>query len=91
MNRKIKWAASLVIVLLVSAACELGVVKSTPTPVPEQVQLSVLVQPADKGFVELDGSLITPGIAVPVKTGKQVNLVAKSLDEKWRFINPLAD
>ena len=83
MNRTIKWISSLVIVLLFSTACELGL--GGPTYVPEPVELSVLVLPSDKGYVEIDGSIITPGIPVQVKKGKLVNLVARSRDEGWEF------
>ena len=83
MDNAIKWASSLAILLLFSAACQIGI--GEPTPVPEQVELSVLVGPSDKGYVEIDGSIITPGIPVPVKHGELVNLAAKSLDEGWQF------
>ena len=83
MNRTIGWASAVVAVFLFSAACELGL--GLPTPAPEGVELSVLIQPADKGYVELDGSLMSAGVAVPVKRGKLVNLAAISLDEEWRF------
>ena len=79
----IKLASLLLVLLLASAACELGI--SVPTPAPDGVELSVLVEPAGKGYVELDGSLISPGVAVPVNHGKLVNLVAKPSGEGWQF------
>ena len=83
MNRTIKWPFSLVILFLFLTACEIGIAQ--PTTVPGEVELSVLIQPPDKGYVEMDGSLLTSGVAVQVKTGKLVNLVAKSSDEGWEF------
>ena len=84
MDRAIKWASFLAIVFLL-AACDLGVEVTTPVPEPEEVELSVLVSPQDKGYVEVDGSIVTPGAAVPFKWGKQVSLVARPLEEDWHF------
>ena len=83
MNRTIKWAFLLLALFWSSTACEFGI--AVPTPASEEVELSVLVQPADKGYVEMNGSIIAPGVSVPVKRGKLVNLVARSSDEGWEF------
>ena len=68
MNRTMVLLTALVALFLVSAACELGV--GIPTPVPDQVELSVLVRPADKGYVEIDGAVITSGIPVGFPVSK---------------------
>ena len=83
MNRTIKWIFVLSVLFLSSAACEFGI--AVPTPASDEVELSVLVQPADKGYVEIDGSITATGVSVPVKRGKLVNLVARSSDEGWEF------
>ncbi|MDP6453294.1 MAG: hypothetical protein QF898_08310, partial [SAR202 cluster bacterium] len=86
MNRTIMWATALTMVFLFSTACELGIEVSTPIPqTPDDVELSVLIVPPDRGYVEIDGSIITSGIAVPINHGKLVNLVAKPIDTDWQF------
>ncbi len=86
MMHTFKFVAAMAILLLVSTACELGISASTPVPAaPEDVELSVLISPAGVGYVEYDGAIIDDGVAVPVKDGKLVNLVAKSSDAEWRF------
>ncbi len=57
------------------AICEVGV--SLPAQVPDTVEFSVLISPADKRYVEVDGAIITSGVAVPFQEGKVVNLVAR--------------
>ena len=83
MNGRLKPLLTLVLLFLVSAACELGL--GLPTPVPDQVELSVLIRPPDKGYVEVDGAIINSGIAVGFPGGKLVNLVAKSSEAGWVF------
>ena len=84
MNRTILWAFLLLVLFWSSTACQFGIAVPTP-PASEEVELSVLIHPADKGYVEIDGSIITPGASVPVKRGKLVNLVARPSDEGWEF------
>ena len=83
MDHMVRWAASLVVVLLSTVACDLGL--RLPTTVPDNVELSVLIGPPDKGYVEIDGAIITSGVGVPFPGGKLVNLVAKSSDTGWEF------
>ena len=83
MDRMMKWVASLLVLLLSSVACDVGF--GLPTPVPDTVELSVLISPPDKGYVEIDGAIITSGVAVPFPGGKLVNVVAKSNDAGWQF------
>ena len=83
MNRTIRWALSLGILFLFLAVCQMG--SGAPTSPPEEVELAVLIRPPEVGYVEVDGSSINSGVTVEVKRGKLVNLVARSLDEGWRF------
>jgi len=62
----------------------------TPTPVAgpsDQVfELSILVEPANAGYVEIQGSgTVTSGGATPFKYNEQINLVARAIDDNWRF------
>ncbi|MCH7801129.1 MAG: hypothetical protein IIC24_06245, partial [Chloroflexi bacterium] len=45
----------------------------------------MLISPTDSGYVEYDGAILSNGIAVPVKIGKFVNLVARPLNGDWIF------
>ncbi len=83
MDHMVRWTASLVVMLLSAVACDLGL--RLPTTVPDNVELSVLIGPPDKGYVEIDGAIITSGVGVPFPGGKLVNLVAKSSDTGWEF------
>ena len=76
------------------AATSVSTPTVTPTPrgrlavVPaETVELSVLIEPLDVGYVEIVGSLrLSNGDATEVHRNDQINLIARPVDpEVWRF------
>ena len=67
MGHMLKWIASLLALFLASVACDVGV-RLTPT-IPDNLELSVLISPPDKGYVEIDGAIITSGVDVPFPEG----------------------
>ena len=62
---------------------------NVPLPVvpAETVELSVLIEPLDVGYVEVVGSKrMSNGQATEVHRNDQINLIARPVDpEKWRF------
>ena len=76
-------ASFLLAAFLIFAACDVGFEESGSPP--NEVELAVLILPADKGYVEVDGAKIAPDATIQVKKGKVLTLAAKPIDQGWRF------